>query len=242
MASQNSIVPTPTPKSNLVKSGTSPWLAPPLYFLGYYFLMPLFFRELTVLGIENIPKTGSVILAPTHRSRWDALVVPYAAGRIATGRDPHYMVSVDEMNRLQGWVLSHMGGFPVDTKNPGSSVFRHCVELLSQEEMLVIFPEGNIFRHQRVNPIKPGLARIALQVENSHPELETKILPISIRYSQVYPRWGCAVQVIIDSPITVAEYTQSSSKRAAQKLTEDLEAKLNVVDRRNSPVWALKPE
>jgi 1-acyl-sn-glycerol-3-phosphate acyltransferase len=135
-----------------------------------------------------------------------------------------------------------MGGFPVDTKNPGSSVFRHCVELLSQEEMLVIFPEGNIFRHQRVNPIKPGLARIALQVENNHPELEIKILPISIRYSQAYPRWGCALQVCIDSPITVAEYTQSSSKRAAQKLTEDLEAKLNAVDLRNLPVWALKPE
>ncbi len=242
MASDNSIVPTTPEKNNLVKSGVAPWLAPFLYFFGYYFVMPLFFRELTIVGRENIPQTGSVILAPTHRSRWDAMVTPYAVGRIATGRDPRYMVSIDEMQGLQGWFISRMGGFPVDTKNPGSSVFRHCVDMLSREEMLVIFPEGNIFRHQRVNPIKPGLARIALQVENSHPELKTKIIPLSIRYSQTYPSWRCAVQVCIGEAIEVADYAQGSAKSAAQKLTADLEAKLNQVDQSNAPVWALKPE
>lgn len=242
MASNNSIVPSSPEKINPVKSGVAPWLAPFLYFFGYYFVMPLFFRELTIIGRENIPKTGSVILAPTHRSRWDAMVTPYAVGRIATSRDPRYMVSIDEMQGLQGWFIGHMGGFPVDTKNPGSSVFRHCVEMLSQEEMLVIFPEGNIFRHQRVNPIKPGLARIALQVENTHPKLETKIIPISIRYSQTCPKWRCAVQVCIGEAIAVADYAQGSSKSAAQKLTSDLEEKLNLVDHQNAPVWALKPE
>ncbi len=242
MASDNSIAPSPSEKINLVKSGVTPWLAPFLYFFGYHFVMPLFFRELTIIGRENIPKTGSVVLAPTHRSRWDAMVTPYAVGRIGTGRDPRYMVSIDEMQGLQGWFISRMGGFPVDTKNPGSSVFRHCVEMLTQEEMLVIFPEGNIFRHQRVNPIKPGLARIALQVENNHPELQTKVIPISIRYSQTYPSWRCAVQVCIGEAIAVADYAQGSSKSAAQKLTADLETKLNLVDQKNAPVWALKPE
>ena len=242
MASNNSIVPSTPEKNNLVKSGVASWLAPFLYFFGYYFVMPLFFRELTIIGRENIPQTGSVILAPTHRSRWDAMVTPYAVGRIATGRDPRYMISLDEMRGLQGWFMSRMGGFPVDTKNPGSSVFRHCVEMLSQQEMLVIFPEGNIFRHQRVNPIKPGLARIALQVEGSHPELKTKIIPISIRYSEIYPSWRCAVQVCIGSAIDVADYSQGSSKSAAQKLTADLETKLNLIDQENAPAWALKPE
>jgi 1-acyl-sn-glycerol-3-phosphate acyltransferase len=229
-------------KTDLANSGVSAWLAPILYFLGYYFLMPFFFRELTVIGTENIPKTGAVIIAPTHRSRWDALVVPYAIGRIATGRDPRYMVSIDEMQGLQGWFMSRMGGFPVDTKNPGTTLFRYCIDLLKQAQMLVIFPEGNIFRHQKVNPIKPGLARIALQVENTHPKLETKILPVSIRYSQAYPSWRGAFQVCIGSPIAVAEYAKYSSKSATQKLTEDLESQINAVDTANAPSWALKPE
>jgi len=239
---------SPSPKKvTPTNSGVTPWLAPLLYFLGYYWVMPLFFRELTMIGRENIPKTGSVILAPTHRSRWDAMVVPYAVGRIATGRDPRYMVSLDEMKGLQGWFMSHMGGFAVDTKNPSTSVFRFCVNLLSQAEMLVMFPEGNIFRHQRVNPIKSGLARIALQVAGSHPELGIKVLPVSIRYSQTYPSWRCAVQVCIGEAIEVSDYVKdssvkSSSKDAAQKLTQDLEAQLNIIDQANAPAWALKPE
>jgi hypothetical protein len=49
------------------------------------------------------------------------------------------------------------------------------------------------------------------------------------------------VQVCIGEAIDVVDYAQGSSKSAAQKLTTDLEAKLNLVDQTNAPVWALKP-
>jgi 1-acyl-sn-glycerol-3-phosphate acyltransferase len=153
--------------------------------------MPLYFRRLKVTGQENIPKTGPVILAPTHRSRWDALVIPYAAGKPVTGRDLRFMVSADEIKGLQGWFIRRMGGFPVNTRHPGIGSIRHSVELLRNGEALVMFPEGNIFRETHVQPLKPGMARIALQVESSKPGIDLKIVPINIRYSQPVPHWRC---------------------------------------------------
>ena len=34
-----------------------------------------YLRDRTVLGAENLQKQGPVLLAPTHRARWDALMI-----------------------------------------------------------------------------------------------------------------------------------------------------------------------
>ena len=206
-----------------VTSHVCHWLTPILYFLGRRFVLPFYFRQLKVTGQENIPKTGPVILAPTHRSRWDALLMPYAAGKVATGRDFRYMVSEDEVKGIQGWFIRRMGGFPVNTRHPGIGSIRHSVELLRNGEGLVIFPEGNIFRETRVQPLKPGMARIALQAEASKPGSGLKIVPINIRYSEPVPHWGCDATVTIGSPIDVGSYCSKSAKKSAQHLTHDLE-------------------
>jgi 1-acyl-sn-glycerol-3-phosphate acyltransferase len=210
-----------------VSSHVSPWLAPLLYTLGHRLVMPLYFRRIEITGQENIPITSPVILAPTHRARWDALLVPYATGRVATGRDLRFMVSLNEANKgIQGWFIRNMGGFPIDPLRPSVAPLRHGVELLKQGEMLVIFPEGNYFRDGYLHPLKPGLARIALSAESSHPGLGVKIVPMSIRYSQATPHWGCDVKIRIGSPIQAADYSAGSVKEKAQKLTNTLETAL----------------
>ncbi|AFZ31734.1 phospholipid/glycerol acyltransferase [Gloeocapsa sp. PCC 7428] len=211
-------------------SRVSPWLAQLVYPLGTYIVLPFFFSKLEVIGQENLPPTGPVILAPTHRSRWDALLVPYATGRMVTGRDLRFMVSADEVRGVQGWFIRRLGGFAIDTKHPAISTLRHGVELLQAGEMMVIFPEGNIFRDGTVHPLKPGLARIALSAESSQPGLGIKIVPINLSYSQPYPRWGCEVKIRIGSPISVADYNTGSIKQNAKALTTDLEAALNALN------------
>jgi 1-acyl-sn-glycerol-3-phosphate acyltransferase len=80
-----------------------------LLFSGNYLVLPAFFSKITVTGQENIPLTGGVILAPTHRSRWDALILPYAVGRLVSGRDLRFMVSANEMKGVQGWFIRRLG-------------------------------------------------------------------------------------------------------------------------------------
>lgn len=214
-------------------SSVSPWLTPLIYLLGGRILLPFYFRQIEVVGQEHLPLSGPVVLAPTHRSRWDAFIIPYVTGRATTGRDLRYLVSEDEMQGIQGWIIRRVGGFPVDTKRPTISSLRHGVELLQAGEALVIFPEGNIFRDRQVQPLKPGLARLALQAEGAgvpptrtRASLNVKIVPIAIQYSQPIPHWGCDVSICIGAPLEVIRYTTEPVKQAARRLTADLEVAL----------------
>lgn len=209
-------------KEQSLNSRISPWLANLLYPLGSKFVLPLFFDKIQVTGQDNIPEDGSVIVAPTHRSRWDALIVPYAVGKLVTGRDLRFMVSSNEVKGLQGWFIRRMGGFPVDTQRPGMETLCHTVDLLREEEMIVIFPEGGIFRQPKVQNLKRGVALISLQVQSEHPANKVKVLPVSVRYSQTYPSWGTKVYVDIGSPLDVKDYVTKSLRQGSQKLTQEL--------------------
>ena len=209
-------------KEQSLNSRISPWLANLLYPLGSNFVLPLFFDKIQVTGQDNIPEDGSVIVAPTHRSRWDALIVPYAVGKLVTGRDLRFMVSSNEVKGLQGWFIRRMGGFPVDTQRPGMETLCHTVDLLREEEMIVIFPEGGIFRQPKVQNLKRGVALISLQVQSEHPANKVKVLPVSVRYSQTYPSWGTKVYVDIGSPLNVQDYVTKSLRQGSQKLTQEL--------------------
>jgi 1-acyl-sn-glycerol-3-phosphate acyltransferase len=212
-----------------VTSKVSPWLRFLVYPLGRYGLMPFYFQRITVIGQEHIPAAGPVILAPTHRSRWDPLIIPYVAGRDVTGRDPRFMVSVNETQGLQGWFILHLGGFPIDPERPAIASLRHGIELLQNGEMLVIFPEGgdlNANRESLLNKLHPGLARLALQAETSQSRLGVQVVPISIHYSQPIPHWRCSVEVRIGAPLQVSDYKAKVLKQGAQCLTADLEKAL----------------
>lgn len=213
-----------------INSRVCNWLTAILYPLGRRIVLPFYFKKLTVTGQENLPKSGAVILAPTHRSRWDALLVPYSVGKPIIGRDLRFMISEDEVKGIQGWFMRRLGGFPVNTKHPNIGTIRHSVELLRNGEALVIFPEGNIFRDTEVQPLKPGMARIALQAQTSQPDVNLTIVPITIRYSSPVPHWGCDVEVKIGTPLKAADYCTKSPKKSAKKLTNDLETAMKELD------------
>jgi 1-acyl-sn-glycerol-3-phosphate acyltransferase len=224
-----------------IDAAVSPWLTPLAYALGCWVVLPFYFN-IKVTGQDNVPREGPVILAPTHRSRWDALLVPYAAGRFVTGRDIHFMVTVDEVQGAQGWLIRRLGGFPVNPRQPAIASLRRGLEVLQNREMLVIFPEGGIFRDQQVHPLKPGLARLALQAASSEAGAGIKVVPIGLSYSESMPKLGSEVTIQIGTPLDVSQYQQGTVKQNAQQLTADLEEALQqLTDLRGSEVTASAP-
>ncbi|MBM0743809.1 1-acyl-sn-glycerol-3-phosphate acyltransferase [Phormidium sp. CLA17] len=205
------------------------WLMAMFYPLGRYFVLPIYFKRIEVIGRERLPSSGSVILAPTHRSRWDAMTLPYAAGHDITGRHLRFMVSANEVTGLQGWFIRRMGGFPVNTDRPAIASLRHGVELLEAGETLVIFPEGNIFRETCVQSLKPGLARLAIQAETGCTDLGIQVVPINIHYSDSLVPWRSSVRVVIGTPLRVPDYCQGSHKQNARRLTADLQAAMDAL-------------
>jgi 1-acyl-sn-glycerol-3-phosphate acyltransferase len=216
-------------KANSIHSRIDPWLIRWFYPLGAYFVLPSYFDRITVTGREHIPLDGPVIVAPTHRSRWDALILPFAIGRLVSRRDLRFMVSANEMKGIQGWFIRRLGGFPVNTDHPGMGSLIHSLELLAEGEMVAIFPEGGIFRDNVVHRLKPGVARIALELEETNPRSGIKILPVSIAYSQPYPRWRAQATVKIGEAIEVLEYRQGSLKRDTVRLTHELSDRLRAL-------------
>jgi len=207
-------------------SRVSPWLAPLAYILGRRVILPLFFKEIRVTGLGNIPQTGPVLLAPTHRSRWDSLLVGYV-GWLATQRYLRFMVTADECLGIQGWLIRKLGGFPVHGKRPAIATLRHGVALLQQQQMLVIFPEGDIFRSKDIQPLKPGLSRLAFQAESSQPGLNVQVVPIHIGYNQACPVRGSRAYVSIGTPLETSAYAQDGCGKAqAKQMTADLKRSL----------------
>ena len=93
---------------------------------------------LKVVGRQNLPPTGSYILAPTHRSAMD---IPIAAA--ATRRRMRFM-GKDSLWKIRpiGAALSALGGFPVTRGSADIEALKRCMAVLGEGEPLVLFPEG----------------------------------------------------------------------------------------------------
>lgn len=224
---------TPNPTAR-VSSHVSSGLASILYPLANRIVLPHFFNRIEVTGQENLPKNDCpVILAPTHRSRWDPLIIAHAAGYPVTGRHLRFMASANETERgLQGWIIRKLGAFPIDPKQPGVSSLRHGLELLQTRQVLTIFPEGNLYPGPETQTLKLGLARLALQAETSEAQMNVRIVPIGLSYSgdltpKRRPTWGCDVRVNIGEPILVRQYHTGSMRRDSYRLTIDLQQELD---------------
>jgi 1-acyl-sn-glycerol-3-phosphate acyltransferase len=213
-----------------ITSQFSPWLTPIAYPLACRILLPAYFRQIEVIGRHNLPTSGPAILAPTHRSRWDALLMGYAAGRWVTGRDLRFMVSANEVSGVQGWFIRRLGGFPLNPDKPSIASLRHGLEILLNGEVLVVFPEGAIFRDYQVHHLKPGLARMALQAEAMQPGLGIKIVPISFHYDNPEVRWRSRVNILIGTPLEVSDCQGPSTKQNAKLLTTNLRSALEELD------------
>ncbi len=170
-----------------------------------------YFRERIVLGIENLPKEGAVLLAPTHRSRWDGLMLTMAAGRRITGRDCRFMVTRTEMKGLQGWFLERLGCFPVDQGRPSLTTLRFAIDLMLYSQQLVVFPEGRINRNEKPIRLKQGLARLT-QLANRR-GVKVQVVPVGIGYSESIPKLFGKASICFAKPMYLLGPGKDASSR-----------------------------
>jgi len=168
-------------------------------------VLPFQFRERLVLHPERLPHDGPVLLAPTHRARWDALMLPMAAGRRVSGRDCRFMVTTTEMHGLQGWFLHRLGCFPVDQGRPSMTTLRLAIDLLADGQQLVVFPEGQIQRQDHPIQVRTGLVRLARLAQSRG--VDVPVVPVGLGYSQAPPRPLGRAAVCFGEPLTLPRTT-----------------------------------
>ncbi len=220
-------------RSEQTKSRISPLLLA-IFKPIHWLFMRLYFR-VTVTGVEQIPIEGPVILAPTHRTRWDTFMLYHALRKAPKLRLLRFLTSHDEATEgFQGWVVSRFGGFPINTKRPSPSALKHCGEILLEGQVLVIFPEGDIFRIPpgEIHPIKPGLAWIALKVQEELGETPLSIIPVRLNFEHRFLKFRSRAEVEFRTPIPVSNYKNRpdlTTKEAIRTLTADVQAELGEV-------------
>jgi 1-acyl-sn-glycerol-3-phosphate acyltransferase len=190
----------------------------------------LYFGQIVTKGLENLPESGPVVLAPKHFSRGDPLVLA-----LLSTEPLWFMTNANQFEGFQGWLIQRLGAFPVDLNHPTVSSLRCAIELLLAGKKLVMFPEGGIVRDQPLRSLKTGLARLVLQAEAMVPEaLAIPIVPIALRYDPGAYQ-GARIFINISSPLYTQEYRQKNDKQTAVALTQALEvALLRELDKTNS--------
>ena len=152
----------------------------------------------------SIPINSSIILAPTHRSRWDGLVLTMAIGRRVTKKDCKFMVTKSEMRGIQGWFLKRLGCFSINQLSPSLATLRYAIDLIEKREQLVVFPEGKINKYSRKLVLKEGLYRLArLAIKKTE---TITIIPIGIAYSEVSPKFRSQFCLSFGQPIVMNDY------------------------------------
>lgn len=178
------------------------------------------FWRLSVRGRENIPTSGSFILAGIHRSNIDTVVVA-----AATRRRMRYM-GKDTMwkYRWSAWFFSSMGGIPVRRDVADREAMRLSLEIASGTEPIVMFPEGT----RRTGPVllsdemHDGPAYVACKAG-------IPIVPVGIGGSEdAMPKGAKGLRPVklaidIGAPIHPPESTTGRvSRKAVRDLTEEL--------------------
>lgn len=184
--------------------------------------LPGYFRKRLVLGGEHLPMKGPVLLAPTHRARWDALMLPMAAGRRISGRDCRFMVTRTEMTGLQGWFLHRLGCFAVDQDKPSLTTLRFALDLLASDQQLVVFPEGRINRDDDPIVLEPGLARLAQMALRQG--VQVPVVPVGLAYNPARPGPRSQAAICFGPALHVAGRGRDHTDHFNQRLVEGMQA------------------
>ena len=138
-------------------------------FIGRFWVW-FFFRSVDVRRAGKVPRRGPVLLCINHPNNLiDSLLV----GAVVE-RKVHYLATAALFrNPLVGRFLRACGAIPVyrrqddpDKMDKNAGAFEACVTTLAAGGLVGIYPEGTTHAESRVQRIKTGAARIALDYES----------------------------------------------------------------------------
>jgi 1-acyl-sn-glycerol-3-phosphate acyltransferase len=196
------------------EKGVNPWAIRVVRFI----LVPLLrvFFGLRVSGKENVPKSGAAIIAPNHKSFWDAFFIAAVLRRTI-----RFMGKAELFEGRRGRLFIALGAFPVRRGAADTEAIETARTVLEQGELLALFPEGTRVRDPDVlGTPKRGAVRLAL--ETGAPLIPTAMTGTEPRRFHL-PR---AVQISFGAPIDVAG-REATPDAAAELLDNTLWPTIN---------------
>lgn len=182
------------------------------------------FWRLSIDGTENLPATGAYVVAPVHRSNIDTPLVGCLTRRRLRfmGKDSMWT------NRASARFFTALGGFPVHRGSADRDALRRCIEVITEGEPLVVYPEGGRQSGPIVAELFEGAAYIATRTG-------VPIVPVGIGGSERAMPKGARglrpvrIAMVVGHPLEpqpVVGAARRGSRRAVKELTERLRKEL----------------
>jgi 1-acyl-sn-glycerol-3-phosphate acyltransferase len=118
-----------------------------------------FIMKMDVVGLENFPREGAVVLVANHVTNFDVFPMQFALPR------PIFFMGKAELfrNPLMDLFLRNLSGFPVNRGEKDLWAMRHAAKVLSHGHTLGMFPEGKRSKGMGLSVAKTGAARLAIE-------------------------------------------------------------------------------
>lgn len=170
--------------------------------------------NIDIVGRENFPKEGPVIVAPNHMSNND----PCVSG-LALPRHVNFMAKEELFkNPISNFFCTWLGAFPLRRGGVDKIAIRHAMNLLKDHKVLGIFPEGTRQKNDKLGRFHDGVASMALRTG-------VDIVPLAIMGTRNIKR--NQVAAVIGKPIKVTK--EKPTAEAIARVNDELRAALEAL-------------
>jgi 1-acyl-sn-glycerol-3-phosphate acyltransferase len=193
-----------------------------------------FYNEIRITGAGRIPMNGPLLIAVNHQNALvDSLIVGWLVPRRVTmtakatlADNPliailFRMLNVVSLRRASD-EISERGGLPID-RSRNAQAFAEIFELLERDGALLIFPEGKSHNEAGLEPLKTGLARVALQARDECGITGLRILPLGLVFEDKGSP-GTAVGAHAGAPIEMDSWRGSDHTLLTDEIADRLRA------------------
>lgn len=169
--------------------------------------------RLRAIGVENVPRTGPLVLAPNHFSQMDH----FFAGAYLR-RQVRFMAKSQMFGPpVLTYIYKHGGVFPIRRGQRDEEAFKTAYAILDQGGMLLVYAEGGRSRSRNMGEPKPGIGRIAL-------ESGVPIVPVAIHGSAAVRGWKRLrfpkVTIQFGEPVSCVPESSPGRERQLEVATE----------------------
>jgi 1-acyl-sn-glycerol-3-phosphate acyltransferase len=182
-------------------------------FLTQTFLIGGLFR---VVGLENVPRTGPLLICPNHSATLDPPLVPAYLPR----GDTWSMAKSEYFRKpLLRFIFRAYHAFPVVRHTADRAALRRSFDLLKQGEALIIYPEGTRIESGVLARPEAGAGFIAQKAN-------CPVLPVALTGTrECLPkgaRWPRRTQVTLTfgKPLRLASKRQDGSRVSHEEASE----------------------
>src|SRR5438309_59119 len=174
--------------------------------IAYIVLRPLYgllvWGGLQFEGVEHIPKSGGVLIAPNHICYLDPPTVAMACRRHA------YIMAWDALFKIPvlGTLITWLRAFPVKPGTPDRHALKFAEEKLKGGEAVIIFPEGTVSPTGELLPLRAGVLMIAQRANVPIVPCFVHNTNVMLPYEQLRPRFTRKqILVRFGKPVTVEQ-------------------------------------